>query len=144
MREMSEPSYTMVDDVVGPGEPPGHHLVDYQTHELISKLWSRYLADCRELAGPSEVMQAVRRVTYTLENEAFPGDQLRRGIRMASRSRRSCTFEAALWHADDGRMVEIAEIVTVFIKPGEGAVAIPDEFWAAVEKLEGRTIAAPA
>jgi hypothetical protein len=28
----------------------------------------------------------------------------------------------------------------VFVEPGVGAVAIPEDFWAAVEKIEGRPI----
>ena len=29
---------------------------------------------------------------------------------------------------------------TVFVEPGKGAVGVPDDFWAAVEKMEGRSI----
>ena len=67
-------------------------------------------------------------------------DSLQRGIKVLTRSRRGCTFAAALWHKADGRMVHAAEIVTVFIEPGKGSVEIPADFWAAVEKMEGRSI----
>ena len=36
-------------------------------------------------------------------------------------------------------MVHQGEIVTVFIDPGTGAVPIPDDWWAEVERLEGTT-----
>jgi acyl-CoA thioesterase FadM len=135
-----EDEYTMIEDVVGPGDPSNHHhLIDYQTQELVSRLWTKYMAHMRAEEGPSEVMQAMRRAWYQLDNEAFAGDQLQRGIRMVGRTRRSCTMAVGLWHADTGKMVHQGEIVTVFIHPQHGSVAIPDAWWAAVERLEGKT-----
>ncbi|HEX5586327.1 MAG TPA: hypothetical protein VFZ17_03390 [Acidimicrobiia bacterium] len=138
---MHEDEFTLVEDITAPGEPGTHyHLVDYQTQEMVSTLWSKYLAQVRAELAPSAVMQAMRRVTYSLDNEAFGGDELQRGIKATSRTRRGCTFTAALWHKADGRMVHQAEMVTVFVEPGKGAVEIPDDFWAAVEKIEGHEI----
>jgi hypothetical protein len=138
---MREDEYTIVEDVTGPGEPgDAHHLVDYQTQELVSVLWSKYLAKAREGLTPSTAAPAMRRVSYSLDNEAFAGQALQRGIRVVGRSRRSCIFAAGLWHADDGRPVHSAEIVTVFVEPGKGAVEVPEDFWSAVEKIEGRQI----
>jgi len=31
-------------------------------------------------------------------------------------------------------------MVTVFVEPGTGAVEVPADFWAAVERTEGRSI----
>jgi acyl-CoA thioesterase FadM len=137
-----EDEYTIIEDVTGDPGPAGghHHMVDYQTQELLSTLWSKYLAQAREGLAPTGVTPAMRRVSYSLESEAFSGEPLQRGIRMATRSRRSCTFSAGLWHAEDGRMVHSAEMVTVFVEPAQGSVAVPDDFWAAVEKIEGRSI----
>jgi len=138
---MSDQQFAMADEVVAPGEAGSrHHLVDYQTQELVSTLWSAYLAKAREGLAPSSVNPAMRRVSYSLESECMPGERLRRGIRVTSRSRRACTFEAVLSHADDGRVIHAAEMVTVFIDPERGAVEIPADFWAAVEQLEGRSI----
>jgi acyl-CoA thioesterase FadM len=138
---MHEDQFTIVEDITAPGEPGDHHhLVDYQTQEMVSTLWSKYLARARQDLSPSPVTPAMRRVSYSLDNEAFAGQTLQRGIKVVGRSRRSCTFAAALWHTSDGRMVHSAEIVTVFVEPGTGAVAIPDDFWAAVERIEGRAI----
>jgi acyl-CoA thioesterase FadM len=133
--------FTLIEDVVAPGDPSQHyHLVDYQTQELVSTLWSAYLAKVRADLPPSPVVPAMRRASYSLDGEAFAGQSLQRGIRAVARSRRSVTFDGAVWHADDGRFVHRAEIVTVFIEPGTGSVAVPEDFWAAVEALEGRTI----
>jgi acyl-CoA thioesterase FadM len=136
-----EDEYTIVEDIIGPGEPGGaHHLVDYQTQELVSTLWSKYLAQARQGLAPSPVGPALRRVSYSLDNEAFAGQPLQRGIKVVGRSRRSSTFAAGVWHPDDGRMVHLAEMVTVFVEPGQGAVEVPADFWAAVERIEGRSI----
>jgi len=138
---MVDPQFTIIEDVVAPGNPGDtHHLVDYQTQELVSALWSKYLAQARQGLAPSPVVPAMRRVSYSLDNEAFAGQPLRRGIKVISRSRRSCTFAAGLWHRDDGRLIHSAELVTVFVEAGKGAVEIPADFWAAVEKIEGRAV----
>ncbi|MGE0880011.1 MAG: hypothetical protein AB7L13_22115 [Acidimicrobiia bacterium] len=138
---MREDEFTIIEDVVGPGDPSDHHhLVDYQTQELVSRLWSKYLADCRQGNAPTAAGPIMRKVSYTMDNEAFAGSKLQRGIKCVSRTRRGCTFVGGLWHADDGRMVHSSEIVTVWVEPGKGAVEIPADFWANVEKLEGRTI----
>ncbi len=136
-----EDEYTIVEDVTAPGTAgDAHHLVDYETQELVSKLWSKYLARARDGLAASPVTPAMRRVSYSLDNEAFAGQQLQRGIKAAGRSRRACTFAAGLWHTDDGRMIHQAEMVTVFVDPETGAVPVPDDFWAAVEQIEGRSI----
>jgi acyl-CoA thioesterase FadM len=133
--------FTIVEEIVAPGEPGSqYHLVDYQTQELVSTLWSTYLAKAQEGLAPTSVHPAMRRVSYSLDSECVPGQRLRRAIRVASRSRRSCTFEATLSHADDGRVIHAAEMVTVFVDPQSGAVEIPAPFWEAVEKMEGRSI----
>jgi acyl-CoA thioesterase FadM len=138
---MHEDEYTLIEDVEGPAkERAGHHLVDYETGMLISNLWSIYLAKVGEgtAAGPGPVL---RRTTNDFLSEGFSGQPFQRGIRMVSRTRRGCTFQAALWHAEDGRMIQTSEIVTVFVDMSAGKAAeIPDDFWANVEALEGRTI----
>jgi acyl-CoA thioesterase FadM len=108
---------------------------------LLTELWTAYLAQIRSAIPANGVHPVMRRVSYLLENEAFPEQPLRRGIRMLSRSRRSCTFAAAVWHPDDGRMVHVGEMVTVFVDPSiAAAVEIPAELWAEVERFEGRSI----
>ena len=48
---MADPDYTIIEDIVSPGEPgDAHHLVDYQTQELVSTLWSKYLAEAYQIA----------------------------------------------------------------------------------------------
>ena len=138
---MHEDDYTIIEDIVAPGdEGDHHHLVDYQTQEMVSRLWSQYLVLARKELPPSAAQPALRRVSYVLDNESFAGQKLQRGIKAVGRSRRSCTFHAGLWHADDGRMVHTAEIINVWVDPEKGAVEVPEDFWAAVERIEGRAI----
>jgi hypothetical protein len=136
-----EDEYTIIEDLSAPGTPGDtHHLVDYQAQEIVSTLWSKYLVEARKNLPPSAWGPALRRVTYTMDNEAIAGQSLQRGIRATARSRRTATFAAGLWHKDDGRMVHSAEMVTVFVEPGKGAVEVPLDFWTAVEKIEGHPI----
>jgi acyl-CoA thioesterase FadM len=137
---MHEDEYTLIEDVEGPAKEPPTHLVDYETGKLLSTLWSLYLAKVREgtAPGPGPVL---RRTTNDFLSEGFPGQAFQRGIRMVSRTRRGCTFQAGLWHAADGRMIQTAEIVTVFVDAATGKAAeIPGDFWANVEAFEDRTI----
>jgi len=139
---MHEDEYTIVEDVVAPGEAGAHyHLIDYQTQELISKLWSAYVARANEGIAAGDVVPAPKRITTVLETECFPGEKLQRGIKVVSRTRRSYAMQAGLWHAEDGRMVQTTEIVTVAADRSTGrAVEIPADFWANVERIEGHEI----
>jgi acyl-CoA thioesterase FadM len=135
-----EDEYSLIEDITAPGGTHGGHLLDYQTQELLTSLWSAYLAKGREGLPMDGAMPALRRVSYALDSEAFVGQELQRGIKVLSRTRRGCTFGVGLWAKDGGQMVHQGEMVTVWVEPGKGAVAIPDDFWAQMEKLEGREI----
>jgi len=142
VERMHEDEYTIIEDVVAPGEPGSqHHLVDYETQELVSKLWSKYVAMAREGLESGDIVPAPRRITTVLDNECFAGQALQRGIKAVARTRRTYTLQAALWHADDGRMVVTSEFVTVAADRSTGsAVEIPAELWANVERIEGHEI----
>ncbi len=137
-------TFTALDEVVAPGEAGStYHLLDWQTGSLITPAWSGYLAAVRA-AHPLEggVDTGARRVTTVLSSECFPGDRLRRGIRVLGRSARTFTFEVVLWQADTGVEVVRSEIVMVTVDRKSGtAVQIPAGFWAGVEEREGRSIA---
>lgn len=134
--------FTMVEELVAQGEGGGGHLVDYQTQEIMSRLWTRYLARVRDgLDDPFEAMTVMRRVTQSLESECFPGQKLGVGIKVTGRTNRGFTFDAALWHADSGQLIARSEMVTVTVSPeGTGAVTIPQALWSEVERIEGREI----
>jgi acyl-CoA thioesterase FadM len=139
---MRDDEYTIIEDVIAPGEAGSHyHLVDYETQELISKLWSKYVAMAGEGTAAGNVVPAPKRITTVLESECFAGQALQRGIKAIARTRRTYTLQAALWHADDGRIVVSSEIVTVAADRSTGsAVEIPADVWANVERIEGHEI----
>ena len=114
--------------------------MDYVTQEIVSTLWTKYLAQVRAELPPTPGVEAMRRVSYTLDSEAFAGQALQRGIRVVGRTNRTLTFNSAVWHKETGQFVHNAELTTVFIEPGQGSVPMPDDFLLVVEKLEGRKI----
>src|ERR1700722_13547100 len=64
-----EDQYTIVEDVAAPAGAYGEHshVVDFQTQQLLSQLWTACLASIRAELPPSKVGQVVRRVTYQLD-----------------------------------------------------------------------------
>ena len=116
--------FSIVEDLVARGDPgSNYHLVDYQTQQMVSTLWTKYLAQASAGLESTPVGPVMRRASYSLDNDCMPG-----------------TCDAAVGRADDGKTGHDAEIVTVFVDPARGSVEIPADFWAAVEKMEGRSI----
>jgi acyl-CoA thioesterase FadM len=141
---MHDEDYSVIDDLTAPTDtqPTGAHVVDYELQKLLSQGWQRYVALVREQAGdiPGPVC---KQITTTFEAECHGGDAIQRGVRAVSRTRRSYVLEEALWQRDTGRIVATSRVVMTGIDRGTGRAAeIPPEMWAAVEGIEGRTIAA--
>ena len=139
---MHEDEYTIIEDVVAPGEAGSqHHLVDYETQELVSKLWSKYVAMAREGLDAGDVVRRHDGSRPCSTTSASPDSRSSAASKRSARTRRTYTLQAALWHADDGRMVVTSEIVTVAADRSTGsAVEIPAELWANVERIEGHEI----
>ena len=138
---MREDEYTIVEDVVAPGEPAT--TITWSTTRPRSWCracgrsiwwWPRGPGAVGAAAGPAP-RQLHTRQRVVRRPEAAARDEGREP------TRRTCTFQGGLWHIDDGRMVHASELVTVWVDPAKGAVEVPEDFWAAVEKLEGRSIA---
>ena len=139
---MENAQYAIVDEVVAPGhtQSAGHHVVDYALQELLSKGWQRYNGMIRE--GLTDLPVAVvLEITTRFLAECLGGDQLQRGVRAASRTRRSFILEEALWQSASGQVVATSRVVMTGIDRKTGRAAeIAPEMWRAVEALEGRTI----
>ena len=85
----------------------------------------------------------IREALIRFESEAMPGDHLRCTIWVSSRSNRAFVIEQSL-ASDDGRVVATCRSVWVAVNTVRGgAVALPDDLWAAVEAFEGRAIDGP-
>src|SRR5262249_3764024 len=137
---MHDDEYSLIDDVEPPGDPNQAHVVDYELQKLLSQGWQRYVALVREKAGdiPAPV---VKQITTTFDAECRGGDALQRGVRAASRTRRSYVLEEALWQAGSGEVVATSRVVMTGIDRDTGRAAeIPEAMWSAVEAMEGRTI----
>jgi acyl-CoA thioesterase FadM len=138
--------YTKVEEVVAPGDPGTHyHLLVFQVYEMIEWLWSDFLGEAHGGKDYGDVQPAPRKITITVERESFPGQRLKKGIRVASRTRRTFTLEAAVWDAEDEHLILTAEIVTVSADRSTASAVEPTErLWSGIERLEGRSIPAPA
>jgi acyl-CoA thioesterase FadM len=139
---VEDPHYTLVDDVVAPADTqsPGSHVVDYALQKLLSVGWQRYVGIIRE--GLADLpAAAVKEITTTFHAECLGDDQLQRGVRAASRTRKSYTLEEALWQSASGQVVATSRVVMLGIDRATGRAAeIPPEMWQAVENFEGRKI----
>jgi acyl-CoA thioesterase FadM len=134
--------YSLVDEVVAPADtqPAGAHVVDYELQKLLSQGWQRYVSLIREKAGDIPA-PAVKQITTSFDAECHGGDQLNRGVRAVSRTRRSYVLEEALWQAGSGEVVATSRVVMTGIDRGTGRAAeIPTAMWSEVEAREGRTI----
>ncbi len=139
---MRADEYTIVEDVIAPGEIGSHyHLLVWQTHQFTELLWSSYLATAHGGFDYGDVQPAPRRVTTLVESECFPGQKLKRGMRTVSRTRRTFTLEGAFWDADDDHLITSTEIVTVCVdRTTAAAIEPPERLWTGIERLEGHSI----
>ena len=139
---MHDSEYSQVDPVTTPGDTQtaGHHVVDYELQKLLSQGWQRYNARVREGLDDLPVA-AVKEITTTFQAECQGGDQLMRGVRAVSRTRRTWVMEEALWQVETGEVVATSRVVMVGIDRSTGKAAeVPAAMWQAVEALEGREI----
>jgi hypothetical protein len=139
--------YTKVEDVVTPGAPGGGHthLLVYQLYEMVEWLWSDFFGDAYGSKDYGDVQPAPRKITLLVERESFPGQKLKKGIRVKSRTRRTITVEAALWDAEEEYTVLAAEIVTVFAdRVSASAIEPPERMVTGLERLTGGPLPAIA
>jgi len=139
---MHEDEYSVIDDMTAPTDtqPAGVHVVDYELQKLLSQGWQRYVALVREKAGDIPA-PACKQITTTFDAECRGGDELQRGVRAVSRTRRSYVLEEALWQRDGGQVVATSRVVMPGIDRTTGRAAeITPEMWSSVEAIEGRTI----
>jgi acyl-CoA thioesterase FadM len=121
----------------------GAHLSAPEITELFFRGWMRYLSVGTGL-GEGTVFGAravptTREFTVSLLREIYADDELRLGIRAVSRRRRSFTLELSLQRVVDDSVAATCRTVQVCVD-ASGAVEVPPELWAAVERLEGQSI----
>jgi acyl-CoA thioesterase FadM len=138
--------YTKVEEVVAPGDRDPHgHLLVYQMYEMLEWLWSDFFGDAHGGKDYTTWQPAPRKITLLVDREAFPGQQLKKGIRVTARTRRTITVEAALWDAAEEYTVLSAEIVTVFAdRTTASAIEPPEKMVTGLERLIGGPLPVPA
>jgi acyl-CoA thioesterase FadM len=139
MSTVEENEYAVVDKVIPEARANPHHVVDHELQKHISQGWQNYVAAIRaKFPMPDAV---VKQITTTFEAECPPGQPLKRGVRVVSRTRRSYVMEEALWRPDSGQVVATARLVLTGVDRATGhAAEIPADMWAEVEAIEGRKI----
>jgi len=135
-----EHDYSLIDDVAAPDQTElaatlgvpvetmrtGAHVVDYALQKLMSRGWHQYVHTAREIAGDIPD-PAVKEITTTFRAEYRAGDNLKRGVRAVSRTRRSYVLEEALWQAD----------LASGLLHRDGAVARPCSPWIILPTVPG-------
>ena len=136
------PDPRFVLDLVAPDPGHGRHVANMAIDEIFYDTRNRYLRGLGvEDLWAREVQPQIREALIRFESEAMPGDHLRCATWVTSRSNRSFVIEQSLAE-EDGRLVATCRSVWVAVNTWRGgAVALPDDLWAAVEAFEGRRIA---
>lgn len=135
--------YRWVESVEAPGAGKSGHDDVVRITDLLFGCWMRYLVPGLGL-DRARVFRAdgrpiVRSINVDVDTAIFPGQGLECGVRALMRRQRSFTLEQLL--VSDRRTVARGHVVVVTIDERSGrSVAIPDDVWAAVERLEGRPI----
>ncbi len=86
----------------------------------------------------------MRRLEIDYEREASATASLKVGIRAATRSRRTLTFEEAVWQVDPPLTIALARSVHVVVRfDAPGAIELPDDVVRRYEAYEQRPLQLP-
>ena len=141
---METGEFRWVEDVLAPDLGGGDHLDNLVIARMLYDAWSHYL----EARAPDThgTRPTVRSITVRYDREVLPGDELRCGVRCASRSRRAFTLEQSLWRPVPRSSVAtlpvaFGTVVLVAVSASSGQpVEIPNRYWDQIEQAEGRNI----
>jgi acyl-CoA thioesterase FadM len=87
----------------------------------------------------------MRRLEIDYERETSGTVPLKVGMRAATRSRRTLTFEEAVWQVDPPLTIALARSVHLVVRfETPGAIELPDDVVNRFEAYEGRTLELPA
>lgn len=136
--------FRRLDDITAPAAGTSGHIDIVQVTALLFDAWMGYLVPGLGLDRESVLRPVgrpiVRSTTVDVEAEIRPGQVLQCGVRAQARRTRSFTLGGLLAH--EGRPVARGQVVLVTVDTTTGrSVEIPQELWAAVERVEGRDIA---
>ena len=83
----------------------------------------------------------IRRLEIDFEHEVRGGIPLKVGVRAATRTRRTITFEEAVWRVDPPVLIVAARSVHLLVLVDTpGAIDLPDDVVARFEAFEGQPL----
>lgn len=143
MSTLFREDFRRLDDIKAPDAGKSGHIDIVQITALFFDAWMGYLVPGlgldREAVFQPSGRPIMRSTTVDVEAEINPGQVLQCGVRALARRTRSFTLEGLLAH--DGRPAARGHLVLVTVDTNTGrSVEIPEELWAAVERVEGRMI----
>jgi acyl-CoA thioesterase FadM len=87
----------------------------------------------------------MRRLEIDYEREAPATVPLKVGVRAGTRSRRTLTFDEAVWQVDPASTIAVARSVHVVVRfDAPGAIELPDDVLGRFEAYEERPLQLPA
>lgn len=138
-------AYRFSQDVVPSVELHPFHVHNLAVTEMLYAARNSYVTEAvgvgwQDLfrSGRNMVM---RRLEIDFENEVSAGISLKVGVRAATRSRRTLTFEEAIWRTDTRAAVAVARSVHLLVLlDTPGAIDLPDDVVEKFEAFEGRPL----
>ena len=137
--------YRFVNDVAPLDPSHGIHLHNLAIAELLFDARNAYLTEGIGLTW--EGLQrsghnlVIRRLEIDFEHEVRGGIPLKVGVRAATRTRRTITFEETVWRVDPPAVIAAARSVHLLVLVDTpGAIDLPDDVVARFEAFEDRPL----
>lgn len=141
--------FRFVQDVTPPSEGHRFHLNNLTIAELLFHGRNAYITQGVGMAweglfesGRNMIM---RRLEIDYEREAPAGVPIKVGVRAARRSRRTMTFEEAVWLVEPAVPIAVARSVHLVVRfDTPGSIELPDDVVGLFEAYEGHPLPSPA
>lgn len=141
-------AYRFVREVVPPAEEHRVHLHNLAIAELLFDTRNAYVTegagiDWEGMHNSGRVL-VIRRLEIDFEHEVPAGVALKVGVRAVARSRRTMTFEEAVWRVDPPVVVAVARSLHLVVRADAPvALDLPEDVVRCFEAYEGRRLSGP-
>ncbi len=141
-------AYRFVREVVPSAEEHRVHLHNLAIAELLFDARNAYVTEGAGIdwdgMHDSGRVLVIRRLEIDFEQEVPAGVALKVGVRAVARSRRTMTFEEAVWRVDPPVLVAVARSVHLVVRAdAPGALDLPEDVVGCFEAYEGRRLSGP-
>lgn len=142
-------AYRFVRDVVPSTHDDRFHLHNLAIAELLFDARNAYVTEGVGIAWESLQDSGrglvMRRIEIDFEHEVAAGAVLKVGVRAAARSRRTMTFQEAVWQVHPPVAVAVARSVHLVVgADAPGAIDLPEDVMERFEAYEGRRLTGPS